>query len=106
MFTYIYVYLYNYIDEVDIIIVHVYSILDKTRQSYIVNTHIAHFFSPIGEVFRSRLRQFPSLITCCTIDWFSEWPDEALQSVARNFLQDLTEIDSEIVDGLVRLLMI
>ena len=53
--------------------------------------------SPIGEVFRSRLRQFPSLITCCTINWFSEWPDEALQSVARNFLQDLTEIDSEIV---------
>ena len=60
------------------------------------------YFSPIGEVFRSRLRQFPSLITCCTIDWFSEWPDEALQSVARNFLQDLTEIDPEIVDGLVR----
>ena len=57
--------------------------------------------SPIGEVFRSRLRQFPSLITCCTIDWFSEWPDEALQSVARNFLNDLTEVDSEIVDGLV-----
>ena len=57
--------------------------------------------SPIGEVFRSRLRQFPSLITCCTIDWFSEWPDEALQSVARNFLQDLTEIEPDTVDGLV-----
>ena len=57
--------------------------------------------SPIGEIFRSRLRQFPSLITCCTIDWFSEWPDEALQSVANNFLQDLTEVDSDIVDGLV-----
>ena len=37
--------------------------------------------SPIGEVFHSRLRQFPSLTTCCTIDWFSEWPDETLQSV-------------------------
>ena len=57
--------------------------------------------SPIGEVFRSRLRQFPSLITCCTIDWFSEWPEQALQSVALNFLQDLTEIDPDIVDGLV-----
>lgn len=50
--------------------------------------------SPIGEVFRSRLRQFPSLVNCCTIDWFSEWPDEALQSVARSFLGELPELDS------------
>ena len=37
---------------------------------------------------------FPSLITCCTIDWFSEWPDEALQSVAFNFLGEITDIDT------------
>ena len=49
---------------------------------------------PIGEVFRSRLRQFPSLVNCCTIDWFSEWPDEALQSVARSFLGELPELDN------------
>ena len=29
-----------------------------------------------------RCRQFPSLVNCCTIDWFDEWPREALQSVA------------------------
>lgn len=29
---------------------------------------------------------FPSLVNCCTIDWFSEWPDEALRSVASHFL--------------------
>lgn len=58
--------------------------------------------SPIGEVFRSRLRQFPSLVTCCTIDWFSEWPDEALKSVASSSLNELTEIDStDAVEGLV-----
>lgn len=58
--------------------------------------------SPIGEIFRSRLRQFPSLVTCCTIDWFSEWPDEALKSVATNFLQDITEIDNpDTIPGLV-----
>ena len=62
------------------------------------------FYSPIGEVFRSRLRQFPSLVNCCTIDWFSEWPDEALCSVATSFMQDITEIDiSNTVKGLVSL---
>lgn len=34
------------------------------------NLHIIVAFSPIGEAFRNRLRQFPSLINCCTINWF------------------------------------
>ena len=32
--------------------------------------HIALCFSPIGAAFRDRLRQYPSLVNCCTIDWF------------------------------------
>lgn len=61
-------------------------------------------FSPIGEIFRSRLRQFPSFVTCCTIDWFSEWPEEALRSVATNFIQDIPEVDnSDIIPGLVNI---
>jgi len=39
--------------------------------------------SPLGEVFRSRIRRFPSLVTCTTLDWFSEWPEEALLGVGR-----------------------
>jgi hypothetical protein len=38
--------------------------------------------SPIGEAFRERLRMFPSLVNCCTIDWFRAWPDDALDAVA------------------------
>ena len=33
-----------------------------------------------------RCRQFPSLINCCTIDWYSQWPEDALISVSRKFL--------------------
>ena len=39
--------------------------------------------SPISDAFRTRLVMFPSLVNCCTIDWFSNWPGEALESVGR-----------------------
>ena len=44
--------------------------------------------SPIGNQFRSRLRNFPSLINCCSIDWVDKWPEEALTSVANIKLED------------------
>ena len=47
---------------------------------------IALAFSPIGDAWRARLRQFPSLVNCCTIDWFTDWPADALRSVAQKFL--------------------
>ncbi|KAA0178391.1 hypothetical protein FNF27_00240 [Cafeteria roenbergensis] len=48
--------------------------------------HIVLAFSPIGSSFRNRCRMFPALVNCCTIDWFSAWPAEALSSVADAFL--------------------
>ncbi|XP_026203417.1 dynein heavy chain 1, axonemal [Anabas testudineus] len=58
------------------------------------NIHTVLCMSPIGEVFRARLRQFPSLVTCCTIDWFSAWPEEALHAVATSFLNELPELEA------------
>lgn len=51
--------------------------------------------SPIGDAFRTRLRMFPSLINCCTIDWFQSWPTDALEMVANKFLEDV-ELDDNI----------
>ncbi|KAI8622787.1 dynein heavy chain and region D6 of dynein motor-domain-containing protein [Chytriomyces sp. MP71] len=53
------------------------------------NLHIVLCMSPIGDAFRNRLRMFPSLVNCCTIDWFQVWPEDALQIVAVKFLEDL-----------------
>ncbi|KAE8631104.1 hypothetical protein XENTR_v10001083 [Xenopus tropicalis] len=47
--------------------------------------HIVLCMSPVGEAFRARCRMFPSLVNCCTIDWFVQWPKEALLSVSQKF---------------------
>ncbi|KAF4024010.1 hypothetical protein G4228_015792 [Cervus hanglu yarkandensis] len=59
------------------------------------NLHVVVAFSPIGDAFRNRLRQFPSLINCCTIDWFQPWPEDALERVAVKFLETLELTDVE-----------
>ena len=51
------------------------------------NIHLCVCMSPLGEPFRNRLRNFPALVNCCTIDWFTNWPAEALQSVGLSILQ-------------------
>nr|XP_042905569.1 dynein axonemal heavy chain 7 isoform X2 [Parasteatoda tepidariorum] len=53
------------------------------------NLHIIIAMSPIGNTFRIRLRQFPSLINCCTIDWFQAWPEDALERVAEHSFRDM-----------------
>ena len=59
------------------------------------NLHCVLAMSPVSDEFRQRLRMFPSLVNCCTIDWFSEWPLEALDSVANTFLRDPLKSESE-----------
>uniref|UniRef100_H2ZME2 AAA+ ATPase domain-containing protein n=1 Tax=Ciona savignyi TaxID=51511 RepID=H2ZME2_CIOSA len=53
------------------------------------NLHVCLAMSPIGDSLRNRLRMFPSLINCCTIDWFQAWPEDALEMVANKFLEDV-----------------
>lgn len=47
---------------------------------------------------------FPSLVNCCTIDWFEKWPEEALLSVAQNTLTKMGE--SKMVEGLSQICVI
>ena len=67
------------------------------------NMHVVICMSPIGEAFRTRLRMFPSLVNCCTIDWFSEWPDEALKSVADSSMRSEDMKLGDNFDGVVEM---
>ncbi|XP_004033032.4 dynein axonemal heavy chain 7 [Gorilla gorilla gorilla] len=62
--------------------------------------HVVLAMSPIGDAFRNRLRKFPALVNCCTIDWFQSWPEDALQAVASRFLEEI-EMSEEIRDGCI-----
>ncbi|XP_014666536.1 PREDICTED: dynein heavy chain 7, axonemal-like [Priapulus caudatus] len=62
--------------------------------------HIVLAMSPIGDAFRNRLRKFPSLVNCCTIDWFQPWPEDALEAVATRFLEDV-EMEEDTRQGCI-----
>lgn len=45
-------------------------------------------FSPVGSTLRVRARKFPAIVNCAQIDWFHEWPQNALESVSKRFLAE------------------
>ena len=59
--------------------------IDQAR----ANLHVVLAMSYIGDSFRNRVRMFPGLVNCTTIDWFLDWPPEALKEVALRFLDDV-----------------
>jgi dynein heavy chain len=66
------------------------------------NLHMVICMSPVGEAFRRRLRTFPALVNCTTIDWFLPWPEEALRSTADTvFIKDMEINQDNLRAGLV-----
>lgn len=63
--------------------------------------HLCLAFSYIGDDFKRRLRMFPGLVNCCTIDWFLPWPREALKSVAQYFLSAIEDLPQ--IEGVVEI---
>ncbi|XP_034877289.1 dynein heavy chain 11, axonemal [Mirounga leonina] len=50
-------------------------------------------FSPVGHTLRGRARKFPAIVNCTAIDWFHAWPQEALVSVSRRFIEETKGIE-------------
>ncbi|XP_064622088.1 dynein axonemal heavy chain 6-like isoform X2 [Lineus longissimus] len=77
------------------------------------NLHVVLTMSPAGNKFRQRCRMNPALINCCTIDWYDEWDEPAMLSVAQVYFQnahfisqtgkDLAVLKESVSDACVRI---
>ena len=75
------------------------SMLDYFISKVRSNLHVVLCLSPVGDAFRQRARKFPGIVNCTCIDWFLEWPKDALVSVALRFLENV-EIQAEIRENI------
>ncbi|XP_077184230.1 dynein axonemal heavy chain 17 isoform X3 [Paroedura picta] len=66
--------------------------IDKVRKQL----KVILCFSPVGSTLRVRARKFPAVVNCTAIDWFHEWPEEALVSVSARFLEETEGIEPEV----------
>jgi dynein heavy chain, axonemal len=63
------------------------------------NLTVVICMSPVGGKFRQRVRLFPALVNCTTIDWFLDWPNEGLSSVANFYLMNTSDVPENIIKG-------
>ncbi|XP_068610643.1 dynein axonemal heavy chain 9 [Brachionichthys hirsutus] len=69
--------------------------IDRVRRQL----KVALCFSPVGNKLRVRGRRFPAVVNCTAIDWFHEWPQEALESVSFRFLQEVENIEPQVKES-------
>lgn len=50
--------------------------------------HVILCLSPANYKFHEILRDYPSFLKCCTLNWFHTWPDDGLHAVAHRFLTE------------------
>ena len=58
-----------------------------------MNLHMILYLSPVGDKLKTRIRNFPSLISCTSTVWVQPWSQAALKEVAIHFLQQINLSD-------------
>ncbi|XP_074844510.1 dynein axonemal heavy chain 14, partial [Carettochelys insculpta] len=66
------------------------------------NLHVVLATSPAGVNFRQLCRTYTSIVNCSTVDWYNNWPQEALLHVAKSYFsqEDICD-DSENLSNMV-----
>lgn len=75
-------------------------LIDHQLSLCIILFQVVLCFSPVGSTLRVRSRKFPAVTNCTSIDWFHEWPEDALNSVSARFLEEveLLAVSANIMD--------
>ena len=47
-------------------------------------------FSPLGNLLRETLHEYSGIASCCTIDWYEEWPLDALSAMAHKLFDGIS----------------
>jgi dynein heavy chain len=58
--------------------------------------HIVIAMNTTSSDLRATLRDFPCLLNCCTVNWFTHWPSDALHFVSQSFLKDIELTEQEL----------
>lgn len=53
--------------------------------------HIVLNMSPVGDALRQRCRMFPSILDCCFIDWYDNWPEGAIYDVSKSSVANYSD---------------
>ncbi|XP_013921881.1 PREDICTED: dynein heavy chain 14, axonemal [Thamnophis sirtalis] len=59
------------------------------------NLHIVLTVNPTGLVFRQNIQIYPAIVNCCTVDWYENWPEEALCHVAKSYFSQNETLRNE-----------
>ncbi len=70
-------------------------------QKSVNNMHIVLAMSPVGDVLKTRCRNFPGLVNNVSIDWFTAWPKQALHAVASQFLAEVNLLNQSKFCGVI-----
>ncbi|PHJ17714.1 atpase family associated with various cellular activities domain-containing protein, partial [Cystoisospora suis] len=57
------------------------------------NLHIVLCMSPVGSALRNRIQLFPSLLSCCTVDFFDVWGTDSLYEVGKDYFLSVSSLD-------------
>ncbi|EFJ08553.1 hypothetical protein SELMODRAFT_185288 [Selaginella moellendorffii] len=68
--------------------------------------HVALCLSPVSGAFHRRLMMFPGLVNCTTIDWFLDWPEDALHEVAIKLMADEENVAAAVKTNICKIFVI
>ena len=63
--------------------------------------HIVFAMNTTTLDYRKTLRDYPCILNCCTVNWFTHWHSDALHFISQTFLKDI-EFTEEELQGCIK----